>query len=81
MNIKDISREILSKVNQAESLGKEFDISLEDISNSTNDLSVIKLQPVDKKQSSFTLLVLPELKNFNFATDKLFGDNSEGGEE
>lgn len=81
MNIKDVTREILSKVNRAESLGKEFDISLEDISNSTNDLSVIKLQPIDKKQSSFTLLVLPEVKKFNFATDKLFGDNSKGGEE
>ncbi len=80
MNIKDITREILSKVNRAESLGKEFDISLEDISNSTNDLSVIKLNPIDKKQSSFTLLVLPEVKNFNF-TNKLFGDNSKGGEE
>lgn len=80
MNIKDVTKEILSKVNRAESLGKEFDISFQgDIS--TNDLTVIKLNPIDKKQSSFTLLVLPELKNFNFTTDKLFGDNSKGGEE
>lgn len=78
MNMKDIELEILNKTNRSDSLGKDFTISAG--SFQAEEFCQIDLHSLDQKENSFTVLILPMLKD-NTNIIKLFGDNSkEGGE-
>lgn len=93
MILKEITNKILTKINRADSLGKDFNISCDFVSKEFNQ---IDLHSVNKKQKSFTVLVLPHLpktqgwkneftcwvnlKGF-LKEEKLFGDNLKGGEK
>ncbi len=93
MKLHDITNKILTKINRADSLGKDFNISCDFVSK---EFHQIDLHSVNRKSKSFTLLVLPHLpktqgwKNefscwVNLKTflkeEKLFGNNSKGGEK
>ena len=93
MKLHDITNQILTKINRADSLGKDYNISCDFVSKEFNQ---IDLNSVNKKSKSFTVLVLPHLpktqgwkneftcwinlKGF-LKEEKLFGDNLKGGEK
>lgn len=79
MKMMDMTLNLVNLINKDDSLSKKFSISTDYVAS---ELHEIDLTSLDKKEKSFTVLILPEL-NIPFVQDikKLFGDNSKGGEE
>jgi len=82
MNLHDITNKILTKINRADSLGKDFNISCDFVSKEFNQ---IELESVNRKNESYTVLVLPRQLDQVEAKvswkEKLFGNNLKGGEK
>lgn len=76
MILKEITNKILENICSAKALGKDFNISSEFVSKEFNQ---IDLESVNRKNQSYTVLVLPQ-KVLSLKDEKLFGNNLKGGE-
>jgi len=81
MILKEITNKILENICSGKALGKDFNISCDFVSKEFNQ---IELESVNRKNESYTVLVLPRLPievwKVKGWKEKLFGDNLKGGE-
>jgi len=81
MNLHDITNKILTKINRADSLGKDFNISCDFVSKEFNQIDLNSINT----EKNFTVLVLPKSPKDVTVNGKkieeLFGNDSKGGEK